>query len=448
MISRESIAFVAALAVAGPAAAQVTGTVSGTISSEREREIGGGNATLVAWAAQDREIERQDRERAQRDRERDQAQRERDREDALYEQGTDALWNNRWDRALTSFTRLAEMKSARADAALYWKAYAQNRLGQRAESLATIAELTKTYPTSNYIKQARALELEVRNASGQAPRPEAQADEEMKLIAINALAHSNAQEAVPMLENILNGTASPRLKSQALFVLAQINNPKAREILKNVAKGSAIPELQGRAVQYLGVHGGAESRATLAEIYGSTTDVELKRRILRAFMVAGEKDRLFTAAQSETSQELRLEAVRQLGVMGATDYLWQMYQKETNADVKRQIINSMAIGGNATRMIELAKTEKDPELRRAVIRNLGIMGSKAVGDTLVELYAAEKDPAIRRQIVNSLFTQGNATALVALARKEPDINMKKEMVQKLSMMDSPVARNYMLEILK
>jgi hypothetical protein len=70
------------------------------------------------------------------------------------------------------------------------------------------------------------------------------------------------------------------------------------------------------------------------------------------------------------------------------------------------------------------------------------------GDSLVELYPAEKDPAIRRQIVNSLFTQGNATALVALARKEPDINMKKEMVQKLSMMDSPVARNYMLELLK
>ena len=445
MISRESIAFVAALAVAGPAAAQTAApaTITGI-----DRESRGAEATLVAWAEQDREIERQDRERAQRDRDRDRAQAQRDREDALYEQGTDALYNNRWDRALTAFTRLAELKRTRVDAALYWKAYAQNRLGQRPEALTTIAELTKTYPTSNYTKQAKALELEVRNASGQAPRPEAQADEEMKLIAINALAHSSPDEAVPMLANILNGTASPRLKSQALFVLAQINSPKAREILKNVAKGSSIPELQGRAIQYLGVHGGTENLGALAEIYGSTTDIDLKRRILRAFMVAGQKDRLFNVAQSETSQELRLEAVRQLGAMGATDNLWQMYQKETNADVKRQIINSMAIGGNATRMIELAKTEKDPDLRRTVIRNLGIMGSKAVGDTLVELYAAEKDAGIRRQIVNSLFTQGNATALVALARKEADINMKKELVQKLSLMDNPVARNYMMELLK
>ena len=446
MISRESIAFVAALAVGSPAAAQIT--VSGDISGGMRHEIRAVDTAITGWAEQDREIERQDREREKRDREIQRAQSERDREDSLYEQGTDALWNNRWDRALTYFTRLADMKSARADAALYWKAYAQNRLGQRPESLATIAELTKAHPTSNYVKQAKALELEVRNAAGQAPRPEAQADEDMKLIAIQSLAHANPDEAVPLLENVLNGTATPRLKSQALFVLAQINSPKAREILKNVAKGSAIPELQSRAIQYLGVHGGPESRATLAEIYGSTSDIDLKRRILRAFMVAGEKDRLFTAAQKETSQELRIEAVRQLGVMGAGDYLWQMYQKETNADVKRQIISSMAVGGNATRMIELAKTEKDPELRRIVIRNLGIMGSKATGDTLVELYAAEKDPAIRRQIVNSLFTQGNDTALVALARKEANIDMKKQIVQQLSVMGTPAARNYMLELLK
>jgi HEAT repeat protein len=448
MISRQSMSFVAVLALASPAAAQITGTVSGTIPGELRREIRAADSGIVGWAEQDREIERQDREREKRERELQRAQSERDREDSLYEQGTSALWDNRWDRALTYFSRLAELKSARADAALYWKSYAQNRLGQRAESLATIAELTKGYPNSTYLKQARALELEVRNASGQASRPEAQADEDLKLLAINSLAHTNAQEAVPLLENVLNGTASPRLKSQALFVLAQINSPKAREILKNVAKGSTIPELQGRAIQYLGVHGGPESRATLAEIYGSTTDIDLKRRILRAFMVAGEKDRLFNAATTESSPELRLEAVRQLGAMGANDLLWQMYQKETSADVKRQIISAMAVGGNATRMIELARTEKDPDLRRSAIRNLGIMDSKSVGDALVELYAAEKDPAIRRMIVNSLFTQGNATALVALARKESDITMKKEIVQKLSLMDTPVARNYMLELLK
>ena len=46
-------------------------------------------------------------------------------------------------------------------------------------------------------------------------------------------------------------------------------------------------------------------------------------------MVAGEKDRLLTAAQTEQNPELRAAAVQQLGVMGAHDELWTLYQKES-----------------------------------------------------------------------------------------------------------------------
>jgi HEAT repeat protein len=121
-----------------------------------------------------------------------------------------------------------------------------------------------------------------------------------------------------MLEKVLEGTSSRKVKQRALFVLAQSKSPRAREVLRNYAKGSSTPELQSQAIQYLGVHGGPESRTVLAEVYSTTTDVDVKRRILRAFMVAGEKDRLFKAAQGEQNPELRLEAVSQLGNMGRT----------------------------------------------------------------------------------------------------------------------------------
>src|SRR5690349_24212627 len=122
-----------------------------------------------------------------------------------------------------------------------------------------------------------------------------------------------------------------------MCVLAQSNSPKAREVLVGIAKGNSTPDLQSKAIQYLSVHGGAESRAALATVYASTSDVDVKRRILRAFMVAGEKDRLLTAAQSEQNADLRAEAVRQLGVMGAHEELWTLYQKEGSLDVKKQI---------------------------------------------------------------------------------------------------------------
>ena len=136
-------------------------------------------------------------------------------------------------------------------------------------------------------------------------------------------------------------------------------------------------------------------------------------------MVAGEKDRLLTAAQSEQNPELRAEAVQQLGVMGAHDELWQLYQKETAVDVKKQIIQAMFVGGNATRLIELAKTEKNPELRRTAIRNLGVMGSQAKPATRWSRSTAPRRiRTIKKAVINGLFSQGNATALVALARKE------------------------------
>jgi hypothetical protein len=371
----------------------------------------------------------------------------RDRDDRIYEQGQRAIEESNWQRAVERFGDLIQEKSARADAAMYWRAYALDRLGQKAEALTQAAELIKSYPASKWINDAKALELQVRQSAGQPVRPEAQADEELKLLALQGLQHSAPEQAVPMLEKILQGPSSPRLKDRALFVLAQSNSAQSRQVLANIAKGGGNPDLQRRAIQYLGVHGGRESRELLAQIYQSTTDVDIKRRILRAFGVSGERARVLQAATTETVPELRAEAIQQLGVMGAHDELWQLYQKESSVENKRRVIQAMFVGGNVTRMSELALNEQNADLRRAAIRNLGLMGSSRSGDTLTQLYAKEKDPAIKKTIIEAFFLQNNAEQLVAVARKETDPAMRKEIVSRLSNMRSKVALDYLMEIL-
>jgi len=230
-------------------------------------------------------------------------------------------------------------------------------------------------------------------------------------------------------------------------VLAQSSSTKAREVLVNIAKGNGNPDLQMRAVRYLGIHGGRESRAALAEIYASSSDVDLKKRILNSFMVAGEKDRLLSAAQNEQNTELRATAVQQLGVMGAHDELWSLYQKESSVDVKKQIIRALFTGGSLTRLTELAKSEQNPELRLLAVRNLALMGGKRTGDTLIEIYNTDKNPEIRKAVINGLFVSNNPEGLVGLARKEQDLAMKKDIVQKLSNMHSKAATDYLVELL-
>jgi HEAT repeat protein len=55
---------------------------------------------------------------------------------------------------------------------------------------------------------------------------------------------------------------------------------------------------------------------------------------------------------------------------------------------------------------------------------------------------------VKRAAIDGLFISGNAAALVALAKKETDRDLKRSIVEKLSIMGSPEAKEYMLELLK
>jgi outer membrane protein assembly factor BamD (BamD/ComL family) len=71
----------------------------------------------------------------------DRSQRDAARQDELYREGQEAIDEGRWQRAIERFTELAQAKGSRTDAALYWRAYALDRLGQKADALAAAAEL-------------------------------------------------------------------------------------------------------------------------------------------------------------------------------------------------------------------------------------------------------------------------------------------------------------------
>lgn len=364
-----------------------------------------------------------------------------------YSAGTEALDAKRWDKAAQEFADAARIDGARADAALYWKAYAESRLGRRADAAGTLGALKKRFPKSRWLKDARALEIEMRQgADGAAGAAGEDApDDELKLIAINSLAGSDPERAIPLLEKILAGNGSEEMKERALFVLTQSGSPKARSVVAEIARGRRNADLQEEAIRYLGTVGGRQSHDLLAEIYASG-NAQAKESVLHAYMTSGDRERLLAAAKGEKSPELRETAIQLLGAMGDRASLWQLYQTETSADVKGAILNGLATGGDVEHVAELARTEKNPELRAEAIQRLGIMGTKTE-PILVSIFKAEKDPELRDAALNGLFVQGSSHALIELARAEKNREMKAEIVQKLSTMHSKEATEYMLEIL-
>jgi hypothetical protein len=396
----------------------------------------------------EREQEKREREQEAREREQEREQERAERLSELYDDGREALDEDHYEKAAQKFAQLAEMNGPQTDAALYWKAYAENKLGKKDSALGSIAELKRRYPQSRWKKDAEALEIETRQSTGQKPNPEVQSDEDLKMLALQGVMNSDPERGAQILEARLNGNASPKEKSKALFVLAQSGTPKAMEILGRVARGESNPDLQRKAVQYLAMFGGKQSQKTLNDVYASATDESVKRAVLRSYMLSGDRASLLAAAKNEKNDSLKREAIRQLGLTGGESELQQLYQQDTSPEIRRELLQAFFLAGDSSKLLQVAQSEKDPELRRAAIRNLGLMGSGRAGDALQEIYNKETDRGIKEEILNAYFIQGNAKGLIAIARAEKDPSLKKRAVEKLSLMGSKEATDYLMELLK
>jgi HEAT repeat protein len=373
-----------------------------------------------------------------------------DTEAALYKAGTASIDKGDWRGAEQAFTKVVAFKGERADAALYWRAYAYNKLAMRDDALKSIASLKAGYPKSAWVKDARALEVEIRQASGQTPQVESAGpggDDELKLLALSGLMNADPEKAIPIIKNMLTGSPSPKLMDRALFVLAQSGKPEARQVLVDIAKSNPNPDVQKHAIRNLGLFGGPESQQTLVDIYSTSQSLEARKAVLQALMLSGDKAKVYEVATKEPTPELRREAIQQLGVMGGREELWKIYQTEKDASVRRAVINSLFISGGVDQLGELATKETDPALRREAIQKLGLTGDNSA-PMLKNIYATEKDPAVKRAVLDAYFVQGNAKALIEIAKTEQDQSLKRAAVEKLSVMGGKDAGDYMMELLK
>ena len=371
-------------------------------------------------------------------------------DDRLYQTGQSLLDSRQWEQAVDAFSLVVSRGGARADGALYWKAYGLNKLRKRDEALAAIAELRKSYASSRWLDDAKALELEVKQASGQTVSPESESDDDLKLMALNGIMQSDPERAFPLLENWIKGSASPKLRQRAVYVLAQSSSPKAQQMLEQIARGSGNPDLQLRAISYMSERRKANTTQILAEIYASSNDLQVKRQILNAYEQSRDKDRLLQAARTEKVPELRSLAINYLGNINGQPELWQLYQSETTVEGKQQILQHMYNNGNADKLLELVRTEKDPKLRRVAIQVLASQRTGATADALAAIYASEQDPQVKQSILDSFHSQQNAKALIDMARAEKDPKLKLRIVERLSNMAgrSKEAADYLAELLK
>jgi VWFA-related protein len=176
-----------------------------------------------------------------------------DQASGLYSDGMRAIDESRWSDAVSIFTKVAGEQGEFSDGALYWKAYAENKQGHSSLALSTCLELRHGHPKSRWLEECGALEIEIRANNGQPTQPQAEQNNDLKLLALNALMKQDELRALSEIQQILSGDFAEPFKERALFILAQGQSKQAQALVEQIAQARSNVALQAKAAEILAI---------------------------------------------------------------------------------------------------------------------------------------------------------------------------------------------------
>ncbi len=138
-----------------------------------------------------------------------------------YADGVRAINEGRWSDAIAIFSRIGKQSGDHADGALFWKAYAENKLGQGSQALGDCGQLRSEHPASKWLDECGALEIEIHGKTGEPVQPQAQQSDDLKLLALATLMQHDEKKALKEIDEILNSDAPEKLKQGALFIMGE-----------------------------------------------------------------------------------------------------------------------------------------------------------------------------------------------------------------------------------
>lgn len=251
--------------------------------------------------------------------------------------------------------------------------------------------------------------------------------------AVEALITAPPERALPIAQKVLNGNHSDNVKEKALFVLSQIDDPAAQSTLIEYAT-SGNGELREEAIRMIGIGGNKDGLAQLRQVYDGG-DTNTREAVLEALMIADDKATVFEIALTAQGDDYE-NAVDMLGVMGANNELREL-RKQRGAS--EELLDAAAVSGDFETLREIANTTDDPDLQAEAIERMGIVGGDEVGAELVRIYQNADHEDVREAAINGLFISGDDTAMMQLYQSTDDPREKKELLQRLVMMDSDAA---------
>lgn len=220
------------------------------------------------------------------------------------------------------------------------------------------------------------------------------------------------------------------------------------QTLRQILETETNPELRKTAIHGIAMEDDEGALALLESIYDNATTVEEKKVILESLeMMGGAQDLALKIVRTETDTGLRRDAIHMLGIMEATEELGALYASIEQMELRKIILESMMIANDIDGLQKVLQSEKDDELRAQAIQMLAVSDDEDAGRYLVDLYPRASH-AEKKAVIQSMMIMENVQGLIELLKTETDPELKREMLQMLTIMDSEESDQYLFEMLE
>ena len=312
--------------------------------------------------------------------------------------------------------------------------------------------------------EARALasaERGMRSRGGSSSTCDGNDDDDMRLLALNALMQMDSEQALPILKSVLakRDSSSVCLRARAVFIASQKRSPETSSLLLDAARNDPSSEVRAQAVQWLGQIRSPEAIPALDSILRTTKDVELQEKAVFALSQmrderAGAVLRRY-AERADVPVAIRERTIFWLGQQRSDSnniFLRNLYARLQNEELKERVLFALSQKreqGNDKWLLDLAANDREPiEVRKRALFYAGQSGAPTAD--LTALYDRTKDREMKEQLI-FVYSQRRDTQavdkLLDIAKKETDPELRKKAIFWLSQSRDPRVAQFLLDLI-
>ena len=290
-------------------------------------------------------------------------------------------------------------------------------------------------------------------------------DQEVRLAALSALMNMNAEQAVPILQEVLQSRdeCSVELRRRAVFLISQKMTDESVDILLDLAHRNPDPdpEVREQAVFWLHQVDTPEALDALASILMDSDDPEIQERAIFAISQRSGDRRAIEilqdyAERDEIDTELRANAIfwiSQNPDAGGASYLIDLYPRLRDEELKERTIFGISQTRSdeaRTWLMERARDQReDVDLRKNALFWAGQIGSLRSSD-FEGLYDALDHTEMREQVifVASQAREDGIDFLMDVAQNEEDSELRERAIFWLGQSTDPRVAEFLLNLIR